>query len=202
MATATHYDPTMSVLAARTRYFDDNHFGDDGGYNDRWVTLKQVGPVKLGFPNTAGRVRAVRRHDLHHLVTGYDTDFIGEAEIAAWELASGCGDFHAAWVLNLLALPVGMVRGPERMRRAFARGCRSKNLYAEPFTDALLQERLGDLRARLGVNAAADTSLSAPQQTRFRRMIAAGVILQLGVLAVLGGLLATLVLAGIWLFGG
>jgi len=30
-------------------------------------------------------------HDVHHLVTGYDTSFRGELELAAWELASpGC----------------------------------------------------------------------------------------------------------------
>ena len=202
MATATHYDPDMSVLAARTRYFVDNSFGDDGGYNDRWVTLAKLGPLKLGFPNTAGRIRAVRRHDLHHLVTGYDTDFIGEAEIAAWELGSGCENFRAAWVLNHLALPVGMLRAPARMARAFARGCNSKNLYAEEFNDALLQERLGSLRERLGVIPAAKASLTATQQRRFRRTVALGFAGGLLMIAVLVGLLALAVLGAIWLFGG
>ena len=41
------------------------------------------GPVRFAFPNTAGRVRAVRYHDLHHVVTGYATDWTGEAEIGA-----------------------------------------------------------------------------------------------------------------------
>jgi hypothetical protein len=202
MATAVHYDPDMSVLAARTRYFVENRFGDNGGYDDRWVTLATLGPLKLGFPNTAGRIRAVRRHDLHHLVTGYDTDFVGEAEIAAWELASGCENFRAAWVLNLFALPFGMLREPARMRRAFARGCNSKNLYAEPFTDALLHERLGQLRDRLGVIPAASATLTAAQRARFRRTVALAFAGQLLVLSVLGGLLAALVLGAIWLLGG
>lgn len=202
MATATHYDPDMSVLAARTRYFVDNQFGDDGGYNDRWVTLAKLGPVKLGFPNTAGRVRAVSRHDLHHLVTGYDTDFTGEAEIAAWELASGCENFRAAWVLNLLAMPIGTLREPKRIRRAFARGCNSKNLYAEPFTDALLRERLGDLRDRLGVVPAADATMTAAQRARFARMLALGLAGQLALIGVLLGLLAVVVLGAGWLIGG
>lgn len=202
MATATHYDPEMSVLAARARYFVDNAFGDDGGYNDRWVILAKLGPVKLGFPNTAGRVRAVRRHDLHHLVTGYDTDLIGEAEIAAWELAGGCANFHAAWVLNLLALPVGMLRAPARMARAFARGCSSKNLYAEEFTDALLHERLGALRDRLGAVPAASASLTAAQRRRFRRTVAVSFLGHLLVLGVLVGLLALAVLGAVGLLGG
>ncbi|HLT37320.1 MAG TPA: hypothetical protein VK034_13600 [Enhygromyxa sp.] len=201
MATATHYDPDMSVLAARTRYFTDNEFGDDGGYSSRWVTLARLGPVKLGFPNTAARVRAVSRHDLHHLVTGYDTDFLGEAEVAAWELASDCRDFRAAWVLNLLAMPIGMLRNPARVRRAFARGCSSKNLYGEPFTEQLLQERLGDLRARLGVDAAANSSLTGAQRRRFRWMLAVGVLGQLAILAILGALLAGLAIGVGWLIG-
>jgi hypothetical protein len=202
MATAIHYDPDMSVLAARTRYFVENQFGDDGGYDDRWVVLAKLGPVKLGFPNTAGRLRAVRRHDLHHLVTGYDTDFIGEAEIAAWELASDCGNFRAAWVLNHLALPIGMLRAPVRMARAYARGCNSKNLYGEPFTDALLHEQLGALRERLGVDAAASASLTAKQRARFRRTVALGFALQLLVFAAVVGVLAGAVLGVIGLVGG
>jgi hypothetical protein len=202
MATAVHYDPNMSVLSARTRYFVENQFGEDGGYNDRWVILAKLGPLKLGFPNTAGRIRAVRRHDLHHLVTGYDTDFIGEAEIAAWELGSGCANFRAAWVLNHLALPIGMLRAPARMARAFARGCNSKNLYAEPFTDALLHERLGAMRDRLGVIPAAGASLTSEQRARFRRTVALGFTGQLLAIAVLVGLLAALVLGTIWLIGG
>src|SRR5690349_9357412 len=95
MATATNYEPMMSLFEARARYFADNSFGDDGGYSARWVTIFKLGPLSLGFPNTASRIAAVRYHDLHHLVTGYDTDVMGEAEIAAWELASGCERFPA-----------------------------------------------------------------------------------------------------------
>lgn len=202
MATAVDYDPNMSVLAARSQYFVENQFGDDGGYNDRWVTLGKLGPITLGFPNTAGRVKAVRRHDLHHLATGYDTDFIGEAEIAAWELASGCENFRTAWLLNLLALPIGMLRAPERMRKAFARGCSSNNLYAEPFTDELLHERLGALRERLGVTAAADASLTTAQRARLRRLLALSFTFHSLLLVTLLGVLVTLVLGAMHLFGG
>lgn len=30
------------------------------------------------FPNTHGRRRALAYHDLHHILTGYRTDFVGE----------------------------------------------------------------------------------------------------------------------------
>lgn len=201
MATATNYEPMMSVHEARARYFADNAFGDDGGYQDRWVILYKLGPIPLGFPNTAGRIAAVRYHDLHHLATGYDTDIIGESEIAAWELASGCSQFPAAWVLNSLALPVGVLRASGRMQRAFARGCRTRNLYSEPFTDNLLTERLGALRERLGMTQASSEAMTASERRRFRRALALGVALELAALMMLATMLAALVLGVVSLLG-
>jgi hypothetical protein len=100
-------DATLTLREARARYFRESGFGEDGGYAKRWVEV-QLGPIPFAFPNTQARVRAVRYHDLHHVVTGYATDVIGEAEIAAWEIASGCAGFATAWILNLYALPLGL----------------------------------------------------------------------------------------------
>jgi hypothetical protein len=202
MSTATNYEPMMSVHEARARYFADNAFGDDGGYHDRWVTLYKLGPIPLGFPNTEGRIAAVRYHDLHHLATGYDTDILGEAEIAAWELASGCTRFPAAWVLNSLALPVGVLRSSARMQRAFARGCRTRNLYLEPFADALLDERLGSLRARLGMTTASSEAMTTAERRRFRRALVLGVVLEVAVLMMLATMLIAVVLGVAWLLRG
>jgi hypothetical protein len=202
MATATNYEPMMSVHEARSRYFADNAFGDDGGYGDRWVTLYKLGPIPLGFPNTPGRIEAVRYHDLHHLATGYDTDMLGEAEIAAWELASGCTRFPAAWVLNSLALPVGVLRNSERIERAFARGCRTRNLYTEPVVDNLLGERLGALRERLGMTRDSNEPMTASELRAYRRALVLGVVLEVVVLAMLAAMLVALVLAVAWLLRG
>ncbi|MCW8140677.1 MAG: hypothetical protein KIT58_17390 [Planctomycetota bacterium] len=73
--------PDLTRREARARDFADNGFGD-GGHDDRWVKLK-AGPLTLCFPNTAARVRAVRFHDLHHVLTGYATTWTGEAETVA-----------------------------------------------------------------------------------------------------------------------
>src|SRR6185295_10394327 len=93
-------DPTLTMAAARSLYFQVNNFGPDGGYNDAWVDFK-LGPIPVPFPNTKARVRAVHVHDLHHVLTGYNTDTLGELEISAWELGGGCADYFAAWQLNL-----------------------------------------------------------------------------------------------------
>jgi hypothetical protein len=142
-------DAGLTLREARGRYFTANGLGE-GGYQDKWVRLA-FGPVRFAFPNTAGRVRAVRYHDLHHVVTGYTTDWTGEAEIGAWEIASDCRDMLAAWVLNLYAMWIGLWVSPRAVWRAFARGRHSRNLYAEPWSEALLDESVGAMRRRLAL---------------------------------------------------
>ncbi|HEY8494407.1 MAG TPA: hypothetical protein VIN04_10970 [Myxococcota bacterium] len=181
----TRYGDTLSVREARARYFRDNGFGEDGGYGAAWVKL-QMGPLTLPLPNTPQRVRAVRFHDLHHVVTGYATDWTGEAEIAAWEIASGCADHHAAWLLNLWAMAIGLLIAPGRVWRAFVRGRRSRNLYREPWSEALLEPRVGELRARLGLDdaAAASSPARAAERAAFAGWCAASAALALLTLAV------------------
>lgn len=146
-----HYASQLTLKDAITEYFAFNKFGPDGGYSDKWVRLK-LGPISLYIPNTAARVRAVRIHDLHHVATGYRTDWIGEFEISAWELATWCGRYHAAWVLNLGGLVAGLFSSPRRTVAAFMRGRRSHNLYAEEYGPALLTQTVGQVRARLGLH--------------------------------------------------
>lgn len=144
------YSDSTPLRDARAQYFRENGFGEDGGYGRRLVRLK-LGPVLLWFPNTRGRVRAVRLHDLHHIATGYTTTPVGEAEIGAWELASGCGDYLAAWVLNLGAVAIGLLIAPGRVWRAFARGRRSQSLYRLGLEERWLDDTVGALRQRLGL---------------------------------------------------
>lgn len=149
--TRRYYDPSSTLREARTRYFEDNEFGPDGGYGSPWVEVK-VGPFPYAIPNTKGRVEAVRYHDLHHIMTGYRTNWTGETEISAWELGSGCGSFRAAWYLNVSGMGMGVALAPRRMYRAFIRGRHSRNLYDRAFGDALLDARVGEMRAELGLD--------------------------------------------------
>jgi len=146
------YPDTLTIREARARYFALNGFGE-GGYDARWVRL-QAGPIAISFPNTAARVRAVRLHDVHHVVTEYDTTWTGEAEIGAWEIASGCADHYAAWVLNLLAMAIGLVLAPRRVFAAFIRGRRSANLYRTIVDEPLLAASVAATRQRLCLDTA------------------------------------------------
>jgi hypothetical protein len=148
--TLAEYSAAGTMREARAHYFRVNHFGDSGGYDDKWVNFK-LGPLPMPFPNTPGRVRAVRYHDLHHVLTGYDTNTIGEFEISAWEIAAGCKGYVAAWQLNLGGMFAGFLVAPQRTLRAFLRGRHSRSLYGEDL-EALLDSRVGELRTRMGVD--------------------------------------------------
>lgn len=161
-----HYDESLALRDAVAAYFAANHFGSDGGYGDPWVKLK-LGPLSLFMPNTAARVAAVRFHDLHHIVTGYRTDWRGEFEISAWELAAGCGRFYAAWWLNLGALNAGMLVCPRRTLSAFWLGRRSRSLYGEKYDDALLSQAVKITRDKMGLTG--DGHAVASQRTMPQR---------------------------------
>jgi hypothetical protein len=169
-----HYDPALSLRDARRQYFAANGLGE-GGYEEKWVKLA-AGPLRFAFPNMAGRVYAVRFHDLHHVVTGYATNWTGEAEIGAWEIASGCRDLLAAWVLNLYAMQIGLWISPRSVWRAFARGRHTRNLYGEPWSDALLDEKVGEMRRRLALEGTAQRA-SVSDRARFLAWSSAAVAL-------------------------
>lgn len=151
MTTAT-YDDALTMREARQQYFTRWGF-DDRGYTEPWVHLK-LGPVPFAFPNTATRQACVPMHDLHHVLTEYPATYRGEAQIGAWEVASGCRQYTAAWVLNLGCLGYGALLFPKATFRAFVRGRRGANLYRDGFREELLDERVRDLRRRLRVDAA------------------------------------------------
>jgi hypothetical protein len=184
MGIATTYDPGLSLREARARYFIDNDFGGaEGNYDDRWVKLS-LGPVPIAFPNSAARVRALRYHDLHHVLTSYPTTTKGETEIGAWELASGCGAMPAAWVLNMLAMAIGVVIDRKALLTAFVRGRHSGNLYEGEDLEALLARPLGEQRARLRLDREPPQA-TARDRAAFVAYAAGGVALQLVVVAML-----------------
>jgi len=107
--------------------------------------------VPLKFPNTKAHQWATPLHDLHHILTGYRPDWIGEAEIGAWELRAGCKTLVVYW-LDLSGVVIGMLLSPRRVWQAFraARGCRT--LYRNPaLSESLLQMTVEEARAALGI---------------------------------------------------
>jgi hypothetical protein len=174
------YPEALPLRDARRIYFDANNFGPDGGYASKWVDFK-LGKVPFPVPNPPARVRAVRFHDLHHVLTGYDTSTIGEFEISAWEIAAGCKDFAAAWALNLSGMFAGMFVAPGRIFRAFVRGRRSRTFYGETF-EPLLELTVADARARYVAEERVDAS--ATDVIVFTGALVAGAVVGIAMIVV------------------
>src|SRR3954464_4697912 len=77
----------LTVLEARDQYLRENGFSAEL-YDAKGSKVNVLG-FEVYRPLTADASRGIRRHDLHHVATGYGTDFVGEAEVSAWELGRG-----------------------------------------------------------------------------------------------------------------
>jgi hypothetical protein len=145
---------SISMREARDLYFKRNGFSL-AGYSAPTFNLKFLG-IPVTFPSTANRKRALPLHDLHHILTGYRTDWIGEAEISAWELRAGGRSLArfgmVVYWLDVSGAALGMLISPRRVWRAFraARGQRTLFDETEPY-ETLLEMSVDALRRRLGI---------------------------------------------------
>jgi hypothetical protein len=118
---------------------------------------------------------------------------VGEGEIGAWEVASGCRHHWPAWILNLDAMAVGLVLAPRTLYRAFVRGRRSDNLYGLPFDDRLLSSTVGAMRDQLRLNRPASAGIG--DIAAFLAWSALGVVVALlPILSLIGVIVAVIVL--------
>ncbi len=152
---------SLTMRQARNWYFERNGFGIDA-YSASTFTLKLAG-IPFRFPNTAARKRDLPLHDFHHILTGYGNDWIGEAEIGAWELRAGCRSLVTYW-LNGSGVIIGLFISPRRVWRAFVAARRQHTLYFEPETyDELLDLTVDTLRRRLGIRPEGLASSEPPK---------------------------------------
>jgi hypothetical protein len=118
--------------------------------DDRGMAYWYLGPglLHIRVPNFGWRKRAIVRHDVHHLLTGYPCTPTGEMQMAAWEFAAGRFPHPGATAFCLPLVGMGAVVSPRRTFAAFVRGRRSTSLYATPLSDEVLTSRIVDLRHR------------------------------------------------------
>jgi len=152
---AAPYPPDWSVEEALAAYLAENGFSADEYDKPKvdvtfwWVTFP--------FPNPPSRQRAIRLHDLHHVVTGYGTDPAGEAEISAWELRRGVGIF-STFVKGIVVSGAlfGLVHSPLRTVAAWKAGWSAEGVGLQPATmeryAELMQMKVGELRRVYGVD--------------------------------------------------
>jgi hypothetical protein len=143
-----HYEDRHSLREGLLQYLTQFNLGD-GGYTNRFFKINFFWKLTLTLPNISNRVQAVKFHDLHHVLTEYETGLCGEAEIGAWEIASGCGKYWAAWILNFGSIAYGIFLFPKAVFRAFIRGRHNRNLYHGKRYEQLLETSIGDMRNEL-----------------------------------------------------
>lgn len=147
--TSRPLDARMRVAEGLDEYLGENGF-DAAEYTAATFRLKMFGRY-FDVPNSPDRQWAIPLHDLHHLATGYGTDWVGEAEIGIWELRAGCKTAVVYW-LNAVAAMIGVVIAPRRMLAAYRAARGAQALYrAGVAYDAALGMTIGELRALLRV---------------------------------------------------
>ncbi|MFN5848184.1 MAG: hypothetical protein ACK43K_06810, partial [Chitinophagales bacterium] len=82
------------------KFYQDYNLGIEGGNHLSYVTHEIFNVFNVYIPNWDNRRKAVLKHNIHHLLTGYKSELLGEFEITAWEIASGCMNYFAAYLLN------------------------------------------------------------------------------------------------------
>ena len=132
------------------KFYENNNLGEGGGVNLKSVRIDMSPKFHFYYPNFDARRKAVLKHDIHHLLTGYTASITGEYEICAWEIASGCKKYWAAFILDTSGLMLGIPFYFWGTLKAFARGRRTNNLYDDKITDQqALNTNVTDLRSQL-----------------------------------------------------
>lgn len=144
------FDDQMLIKDALVRLFERYGIPSDA-YTAKYFVIR-VGKLPVFVPNILARVKVARYHDIHHILTGYAANWRGEAEIGAWELATGCRTSFLAWFLNSGAVLVGLFTHPRAVIRAFRRGRKSRtNLYHRFAYEPLLDMTVQELREKIGL---------------------------------------------------
>jgi len=97
----------------------------------------RIGRRWIPFWPMWGMRRAAVIHDVHHLLTGYDTSYRKELHLAAWELGSGgCGG-HVLMCFDRLFVMLFAPLDPVGTWSAFRAGLQCRNLYRWPSEEVL-----------------------------------------------------------------
>lgn len=142
---------SITVKEALSEFYCKNQLGKDAF--EKNLNFADFGLFKVPYPNFQKRQQLVYLHNINHVLTGYDTSWIGEGEVAAWELASGFPPH--CWVGYLYApftFLIGLMLNPKRVLRAFQRGLREKNsCHAKLNKEQIMSLEVADLRYSLQI---------------------------------------------------
>ena len=141
----------LSVREALEVYLNENGFTEEE--YDLDVVRVTFWGLTFSLPNPPSRKLAVRFHDLHHIMTGYGTDPVGEGEISAWELRKGIRVFGVyVQVIIFFGTLLGFIHSPRKIWSAWSASKSSIRLplASQERYEHLLTLNLGELRQLYG----------------------------------------------------
>jgi hypothetical protein len=133
----------MTVKEALIGFYKFNSLNLTDDFESHCVRV-YIGCILAPVPNINARKKYLKFHDLHHIMSGYGIDRVGESEISAWELGSRSCRKPLISIMNLFALSTGFILKPAKVTAAFYRGCKSKNLYY--LSDSMTEEDIDALQ--------------------------------------------------------
>ena len=164
------YDEDSRISDALEEYFD--RYGiDHGTYDASYHLVWAMNRIPIPVPNPAVRAKALRRHDLNHVLSGYNAIATeGEIDIAGYEIGAegGCGKYWVAWYINLVFLTLGLFLRRSALLASFARAEGSRNAYSVDDLDAFYRMTLREARRHLGVDRAAPIEIESRIRNRLR----------------------------------
>ena len=124
----------MTTRNALATYFERRNIKPRDESVDQWLgenwVYMTIWGLRIPVKPLYGYKPVVVVHDVHHLLTGYDTTWTGEFEVAAWELGSGgCDRYLLMWGNRIVTLLLGLLFARDATKRAFQRGTGERNLY-------------------------------------------------------------------------
>ena len=90
---------TLTINQALIKFYDINHFSEDGGINEPTAKVELFKGISIYIPNPEARRKVLLKHDVHHMLGGFLTTMKGEAAISAWEISTGCRKYWFAFLL-------------------------------------------------------------------------------------------------------
>lgn len=85
------YPDDLQIKHALSQLFDRFNIPHDA-YTAKKFSI-YVGNFRIHLPNIPLWVKVARFQDIHHVLTGYPANWLGEAEIGAWQLTRACRNY-------------------------------------------------------------------------------------------------------------
>lgn len=84
----------LSVKEALIGFYKFNRLNLSNDFSSHCVRV-YIGCILAPVPNIKARRKYLKFHDIHHIITEYGIDRIGESEVSAWELGSKLSEAHS-----------------------------------------------------------------------------------------------------------